>query len=486
MVLIAQRGILDSDRAEEAVMMRTDGLAMAKLGGHAVVLGAGIGGLLAARVLADFYDTVTVVERDVLPEHSANRRGVPQGRHVHLLLGRGSRVLDELFPGFLDELVAAGTPVLGGDEYLSKMYLSNRGHPFPRSGRLNGIEFFLPSRPFLESHLRRRLRTLTNVAVLEGHDVVEPTAMPTPDRVTGAHIRSRTDGSERVLGADLVVDAMGRGSRTPAFLEDLGYSRPVEDQVGVRLAYSSQLLRLPPGLLNEMAVIIGAVPGRPTGMVLLANENDNWLFTVFGMVGREPPDELAGMLSFVEEFAPSYVLAAIRTGEPFADVARYRMPSSQWRRYDKMRRFPAGLLVFGDAISSLNPIYGLGMTVAALEALTLQRCLRRGEDGLARRYFKAAAKTVGVAWQLAAGAELSLPEVQGHRPLSVRIINNYVDRLLTIAESDIVVAEQFAKVIGLIQPPTRLFRPAVIARVANVNLGRRQGAHAATKSAATR
>jgi hypothetical protein len=156
----------------------------------------------------------------------------------------------------------------------------------------------------LESPVRRRLRTFANVAVLEGHDVVEPTSTPTRERVTGALVRARPNGSERVLGADLVVDAMGRGARTPAFLEGLGYGRPVEVHVDVRLVYSSQLLRLPPGMLNEMMVVIGPVPGRPTGMVLFRNENNTWMFTVVGMVGREPPDEIAGMLAFVEEFAP--------------------------------------------------------------------------------------------------------------------------------------------------------------------------------------
>ena len=457
---------------------------MTKLGEHAVVLGASMGGLLAARVLADFYETVTVVERDVLPETSANRRGVPQGRHVHLLLGRGSQVLDELFPGFLDELVAAGAPSFDGD--MSKLYLSNGGHLFPRSGRAKDVPFFLPSRPLLESHVRRRVRAVANVTVLEGHDVVELTSTPPRDRVTGALVRARPDGSERVLGADLVVDAMGRGARTPAFLEGLGYGRPVEDHLGMRLAYSSQLLRIPPGMLNELMVIIGPVPGRPTGMALFGNENNTWMFSVIGMVGREPPDELAEMLAFVEDFAPAHVLAAIRAGEPLAEVARYRMPSSQWRRYDKMRRFPAGLLVFGDAICSFNPVYGQGMTVAALEALALQRCLRRGEDGLARRHFQATAKAVGVAWQMATGADLSLPEVEGPRPLPVRIANNYVDRVLAAAESDIVVAEQFARVIAFLDPPTSLFHPALIARVATTNLRRRKGDHAATQLAAIR
>ncbi|HYP94037.1 MAG TPA: 2-polyprenyl-6-methoxyphenol hydroxylase-like oxidoreductase [Mycobacterium sp.] len=457
---------------------------MTTLGEHAVVLGASMGGLLAARVLADFYETVTVVERDVLPETSANRRGVPQGRHVHLLLGRGSQVLDELFPGFLDELVAAGAPSFDGD--MSKLYLSNGGHLFPRSGRAKDVPFFLPSRPLLESHVRRRMRAVANVTVLDGHDVVELTSTPPRDRVTGALVRARPDGSERVLRADLVVDAMGRGARTPAFLEGLGYGRPAEDQLGMRLAYSSQLLRIPPGMLNELMVIIGPVPGRPTGMALFGNENNTWMFSVIGMVGREPPDELAEMLAFVEDFAPAHVLAAIRAGEPLAEVARYRMPSSQWRRYDKMRRFPAGLLVFGDAICSFNPVYGQGMTVAALEALALQRCLRRGEDGLARRHFQATAKAVGVAWQMATGADLSLPEVEGPRPLPVRIANNYVDRVLAAAESDIVVAEQFARVIAFLDPPTSLFHPAFIARVATTNLRRRKGDHAATELAAIR
>jgi 2-polyprenyl-6-methoxyphenol hydroxylase-like FAD-dependent oxidoreductase len=447
---------------------------MAKLGEHAVVLGASMGGLLAARVLADFYGSVTVVERDVLPDDPANRRGVPQGRHVHALLGRGSQILAELFPGFLDELIAAGAPVLDYTD-LSQGFFSVAGHQVVRSGGFRDIPpLFLPSRPLLEGLVRRRLRETANVTLLEGYDIVDLTSTAARDRVTGARIRSRDGDGERVLRADLVADATGRGARTPAFLDTFGYGRPTEDQVGVRVVYSSQLLRIPPDTLKELIVLVGAVPGRPTGMALFGYENNSWMFTVFGMAGREPPTEPAEMLAFAEGLAPAHVLAAIGAAEPLTEVCRFRYPESRWRRYDKMQRFPAGLLVLGDAICSFNPVYGQGMTVAALQAQALRQCLYRGANDLARRYFRAAAKPIGVAWRFAVGGDLNLPEVEGPRPLSLRLTNRYVDRLQTAAESDIAVAEQFTKVVAFIDPPTRLLHPKMMIRAATAHPRRRQ------------
>jgi hypothetical protein len=255
-------------------------------------------------------------------------------------------------------------------------------------------------------------------------------------------------------------------SRTPVFLEALGYGRPAEDSVRVRLTYSSQLLRLPPGTLKEKLVIVSPAPGRPTGMALFGYENDTWILTVFGMAGVEPPCELAEMISFADGLAPPHVLAAIRKGEPLAEVCRFRYPESRWRRYDKMRRFLAGLVVLGDAICSFNPIYGQGMTVAALQAKALRDCLRQGTTDLARRYFRAAAKPIGVAWQFAVGGDLSLPEVEGHRRLAVRLSNKYVARLQTAAETDLTVAEQFTRVVALVDNPASLLRPKMLLRAA--------------------
>jgi hypothetical protein len=244
--------------------------------------------LLAARVLADFYRTVTIVERDVLPSDPVNRRGVPQGRHAHALLSRGSRILDELFPGLLTELVAGGAPVFDGTDP-SEAYFSFGGHVFRRHGRpKDPVPAFLPSRLLLEYLVRQRVGGMDNITLLDDHDVVDLTSTSERDRVTGARVCDRGSGAERVLAADLVVDATGRGSRTPTFLDHLGYDRPAEDHIHVHVSYASQLLRLPPDVLTERIVLIGPVPGRPTGMALLGHENSTWIFPPSGWPAARP------------------------------------------------------------------------------------------------------------------------------------------------------------------------------------------------------
>lgn len=442
-------------------------------GEHAVVLGASISGLLAARALADHFRSVTVVERDALSEEPADRRGVPQGRQPHALLARGAQTLDEMFPGILDELVADGAPVWD-DGDLSRLHICLGGHLTVRSGKAAVDDFkaaamYQPSRPLLECHVRRRVQGLDNVTVLGGHDVADLVATADRKRINGVRIVDRARGTDRHLAANLVVDAMGRGAHTPALLDSLGYGRPVEDHIVVHTTYVSQPLRIPPGTLNEMLVLIGPAAGRPTGMFLVHNEDDKWIFTVFGMAGQEPPRDLAGMTDFARGYAPAHLLAAVRAGEPLGPVVRHRLPSSQWRRYDKMRSFPDGLVVCGDAMCSFNPIYGQGMSVASLEALALQDAVRRGTDDLPRRYFRSAAKPIGVAWRLAASSDLAFPEVQGRRTASMRFANRLSDWVLGAAETDAAVNTQFFKVTGLIDPPARLLDPRFLSRVARVN-----------------
>jgi 2-polyprenyl-6-methoxyphenol hydroxylase-like FAD-dependent oxidoreductase len=444
---------------------------MGDMGEQAVVLGASMAGLLAARVLADFYGQVTVVERDVLPTEPVNRRGVPQGRQLHAIQARGTQILDELFPNFVDELHAGGV-MSWDDGDFAKLCVSVAGHQIARSGKLpaaQAMSISFASRPFLEWSVRRRMRAIPNVTFLEGHDVAGLTATSTCERITGVRVVKRDTASETTLTADLVIDATGRGSRTPNFLEELGFGRPREDELVVHLVYACQLLRLPRGAVEEHMIAMAPRPGRPKIFGLVGYENDTWMFCVGAMAGLEPPSKPADMLRFAADLAPAHAIQAIRAAEPLSEVAQHRVPSNRWRRYDKMRRTPDGLLVFGDAICSFNPIYGQGMTLAAIEATVLRDCLRRGQGDLPRRFFRASAKKIRVAWQTAVGSDLTLPEVVGPRPLSIRLSNAFLERVMTAAESDLVVAGQFMRVIGMLDSPARLLRPSMLRRVVRAN-----------------
>jgi 2-polyprenyl-6-methoxyphenol hydroxylase-like FAD-dependent oxidoreductase len=378
------------------------------------------------------------------------------------MLASGLGAIEELVPGITDELLAAGARPC---KSLREIRLVISGHLLSREAP--GADVLLASRPLIEGHIRRRVLALHNVSVRERCHAAELLTSSDGKRVSGVRIRPR-DGNrtEEVCEADLTVAATGRSARVPALLEALGYRRPEEERLTIDLLYVSRRVRLKQGALPGDRIIgIGARPGLPRGLMLIEQE-DHWILTVSGYgAEHHPPTDERGYFEFIASVAPPDILAAIREAEPLSEIVAHGFPANQRRRYDRLKRFPDGLLAVGDAISSFNPLYGQGMSVAALEAIELRRCLERGDGRLARRFFRVAGKVVGPAWDMAVGGDLALPDVKGHRPLTLRLTNAYVERLLQVAERDRLVAAAFNDVADLLAPPQSIMRPRVLRRV---------------------
>jgi 2-polyprenyl-6-methoxyphenol hydroxylase-like FAD-dependent oxidoreductase len=427
---------------------------------HAIVVGGSMAGLLAARVLSDHYQQVSVVERDTLPAQPQHRRGVPQSCHTHGLLASGSRVLESLFPGISDALVEAGA--LTSDVVRDCRWFFEGACLARVPSDLKGL---LMTRPMLEAAVRVRVlsnpkvRTCDNSAV-EGLILDDDGA-----RVIGVRIAGQT------LAGDLIVDATGRGSRTPQWLQSLGYEKPREETVQVGIGYATRFFRRRPAdLAGDLAAVIPPTPAGKRGGVMLAQEGDRWTVTLIAHFGNYPREDLAGFIEFARSLPAPYIHEVVSSAEPLGDAASTRFPASIRQRYEALKRFPSGYLVFGDAICSFNPIYGQGMSVAALQAVELEKSLTASGDDLAKIFFRRARKVVDIPWSIAVGSDLRIPETVGPRTMYVRIINWYMSRLHQAAHADAIASLAFHQVGNLLAPPPSVMHPRVAVRVLSRNL----------------
>ena len=443
--------------------------------GHAVVCGASFAGLLAARVLSDAYGSVSVIERDPLTADISHRRGVSQGYHLHQMLSAGVRLLVDLFPGILDELEAAGAIVMRHPGRPDEFHLGVGDVVFSKTGRFTRSEdmlICLASRPLLEGIVRERIRAIANVTLVDRHEVAEP-VIDASGLVTGVRIAERDTGRERILSGDVVVDATGRAGRIPAFLTARGFPRPDERRYDVGLSYSSQLFRLRPGSVAEKVVLDIPTLARPEGIGMMAYEDDTAIVTVIGLAGRTTPTTLPGLLDSATRFAPARVAAALRAAEPVGRLSVQRYPASVWRRYDRLRRFPRNLVVVGDAVCSFNPVYGQGMTSAALQAVSLRRTLHDGIDDPGPQFFRTAAAALSPIWWSNRVLDYAIiPPESGPSALQ-RVIDAGMDKVYAAAGADVAVAETVYRQMQLLGRPTDLLRPSMLKRVVAGN--RRSG-----------
>ncbi|MGW3243491.1 FAD-dependent oxidoreductase [Streptomyces sp. NPDC001070] len=436
-------------------------------GGDAVVIGGGLAGMLAVRALLGHAERITVVERDRYPDGPGFRKGVPQARHLHIFLTAGQEALDELLPGTVAELAAAGARTLEVPRDLLTCGATGWQIRF-HEGR---HRFVSCTRPLLDHVVRRRVLAAavasgTEVEVLEATEAVA--LLGSAERVTGVRVRTRGERrEEREIPAALVVDAAGRASRAPRWLRDLGRPAPREETVDARLQYATRVLRLaePP----DAGVYIPYRRDNFAGGGLLPVEDGTWLLTVSGIGGLEAPSGEAEFAEFTARLVHPYIHELVRKAEPLSPVHGFRETSNRRRHYHAPQGVPEGFVATGDAVCSFNPVYGQGMTVAVLGALALGRVLdERGglRPGLAAAAQRAVARAAEAAWMMAAGADRPYAEAgRATSPgLSERVQGWYFERLLARAAVDPVVGAVYRDVVTLTAPPTRMFSPVVALR----------------------
>ena len=434
-----------------------------------MVIGGSIAGLAAARVLADHFREVVVLERDRIGDVFAPRPSAPQASHVHGLLVAGERVLSRFFPGFTDDLRQGGALVarVGVDlvAYTAKgrSYNGVFHQPVPRD---LGVDLYCQSRMLLEGTLRRRLERLGGVEVRTGCAV---SALETRGgRVAAVRVEDG-EASTVTLQADLVMDASGRGSRAPGWLRDLGFAAPEETVIGCGFAYASCLFQGDDSLDSIGLSFPGQPPVVKRGALLFRIEEGRWLVSLGGRFDEKPPRDFEGFRHFARGLPHPFLYDVLADRQPLTAVSYYDYPSSRIRHYERLD-LPEGLVVAGDALCSFNPIYGQGMSAALLEVEALAKVLdRRAAEGatlagLTTEYFAAAAEVIATPWSLAASVDFQYPETTGERPAENRERGLYLRALNELAVDDLEVNRTLAEVFQLVRPLSDLDAEPLLSR----------------------
>ncbi len=430
---------------------------------RAVVLGGSMAGLMAARVLSEHAEEVVVVGRDASEVGGQPRPGVPQGGQVHALLAGGQRQFERWFPGFHDEVLAAGATETPGDT----IQRFTNGVRLPAMPRRSGARGLVATRPFLEAQVRRRTLALGNVRIAYGSATG---VVFQADKVVGAALDSGV-----VERGDLVVDATGRSSRLTDWLAAAGWPAAPMRRMAVKVNYATALFRRDAAVGDTWAATSQDTPGHgrvPRIGSIMPVERDRWLMLISGYADDRPSRDLDDYrLRCRRDFPPMFADIAER-GELIGPVRTYHQADSRRRDFHRLARFPAGLVVAGDAVASVNPIYGQGMSSATLHASCLSAYLRDGPalEEPAWSYFDRVRVVVDAAWRVSTFADLELPHVTGPYPRAYRLMKWSHDLLFRAARTDSRTSARRGKVLSMVEHPSSLDRPGPLLRAARFSV----------------
>ncbi|MEQ9236680.1 FAD-dependent oxidoreductase [Coleofasciculus sp. E2-BRE-01] len=435
-----------------------------------IVIGGSIAGLLTARVLADHFDQVTIIERDRVPEQPESRAGVPQSHQLHVLLTQGYRILNQLFPGLEEELAGLDVSTLNWTADFQWLLPGGWSPRFPSHLKTQAC-----SRNLLEFLIRKRLAAYRNLDFKEATTVTGLLLNPNRTTVEGVKLRN-SNGTDTQLSAQFVVDASGRNSQTPQWLKNVGYEAPQETIVNAFLGYASRWYQ---SLGNEpldyhVLYLMPQAPHQSRGGVLYRVEGDRWIVCLIG-VGRDyPPTDEAGFLDFAQSLSDPSVYEAIKNAQPISPIYGYRRTENRLRHYERLSHFPNNFVVVGDAVCTFNPVYGQGMTVASLAALVLDQCFKQYTQhrsnpdlkDLGKHFQKKLALVNQTPWLMATADDLRWSTTAGDKPnIITRFLQQYIDKVILVASERAEVYQSFIEVIHLIKPTTIFFKPSILWQV---------------------
>jgi 2-polyprenyl-6-methoxyphenol hydroxylase-like FAD-dependent oxidoreductase len=422
---------------------------------RALVIGGGLAGLLCARVLADLFTHVLLVDADALPSQPENRRAIPQGHHSHVLLASGRKLFEQLFPGLDAELEKTGAPLV---DWTQDCVIFSSAGQVPRFPSV--LVTRACTRAQLEWSVRQRVQKIANVEIRPQTKVEALVAQGS--KVTGAKLE---DGSS--LSADFIVDASGRHSNAPKWLEALGYASPTQTVVDSFLGYATRLYERPADAPTDFKGILinTRPPENPRAGALWPIEGNRWLITLAGSNRAYPPTDESGFRQFAASMQSPLLVDVIDRARPLTPIQGYRRNENQWRHYESLRRRPERFVVLGDGVCAFNPVYGQGMSVAAMQAQLLGRIVKSsaGLDGVAQAFHRKLPALISPAWMVATGEDARWPSTTGMRVgLVTRFSHWYLGHLMALTPGSPRMVRAFLKVVHMVAGPASLFLPQIL------------------------